>query len=57
MARYTIVETRDAEGRQAYQLGRDGEEPRGQLYYSKRAARNGIKYFESLERELAEDEK
>ena len=56
MARYTI-ETRDAEGRRAYRLGRDGEEPRGQLYYSKRAARASIKYFRNLERELAEDEK
>jgi hypothetical protein len=38
MSQYRIIQVVDAEGRTAYQLARTGEEPSGQLFYTKQAA-------------------
>jgi hypothetical protein len=50
--KYDIVEVRDSEGRRAYQLAERGHEPAGQLYYSKRAAKEGARYYERLQKDI-----
>lgn len=45
---YRIREERDAEGRRCYSIQREGYDvPAVQLYYSKKAAREGIEYLKA----------